>query len=113
MVTTKEKKISNIRPSVAGMVENVIGCKWSMQVLALVESGVCRPGAMERAVDGLTAKVLNERLSKLMRFGVLEKTVYPEVPPRVEYVLTPFGRRFCTLIEAVRRLQADLDREGV
>lgn len=109
MADKGKKNSGPARPSVAGMVENVIGCKWSMQVLALVESGVCRPGAMERAVDGLTAKVLNERLTKLMRFGVLAKTIYAEVPPRVEYALTPFGRRFCTLIEEVRRLQAEVD----
>jgi len=111
-VTNKEKKISNNRPSVAGMVEDVVGCKWSMHVLALVESGVRRPGAMERAVEGLSAKVLNERLAKLTRFGILTKTIYAEVPPRVEYDLTDFGRRFSNLIAEVKRLQAALDSRG-
>jgi DNA-binding HxlR family transcriptional regulator len=96
-------------PSVAAMVEDVVGCKWSMRVLALVESGISRPGAMERAVAGLSAKVLNERLSKLTRYGVLRKTVYPEVPPRVEYALTEFGQRFSAVLAEIRRLQALLD----
>jgi DNA-binding HxlR family transcriptional regulator len=96
-------------PSVARMVEDVIGCKWSMHVLMLVESGVRRPGAMERAVDGLTAKVLNERLSKLTRYGILRRTAYAEVPPRVEYELTEFGRRFSSIAAEIRRLQAMLD----
>jgi DNA-binding HxlR family transcriptional regulator len=94
------------------MVEDVIGCKWSLQVLALVASGVRRPGAMERATEGLSAKVLNERLAKLIRFGILRKTSFAEVPPRVEYELTDFGRRFITVIDDVRRLQATLDEEA-
>lgn len=110
MVRKAEQSPLSNRPSVAGMVEDVVGCKWSMTVLGLVAQGVQRPGAMERAVDGLSAKVLNERLRKLTRFGILEKMSYPEVPPRVEYRLTPFGREFSRLIAEVRRLQNVLDR---
>lgn len=91
------------------MVEDVVGCKWSLTVLKLVRDGVCRPGAMQKSVDGLTTKVLNERLRKLMRFGILDKTAYPEIPPRVEYRLTEFGRQFSALIDDVDRLQAWLD----
>jgi DNA-binding HxlR family transcriptional regulator len=93
------------------MVEDVVGCKWSMHVLVLVESGVRRPGAMERAVEGLTSKVLNERLAKLTRFGILRRTTYAEVPPRVEYELTDFGRRFSGIIADIKRLQATIDEE--
>ena len=96
------------------MVEDVLGCKWSLHVLALIEGGVRRPGAMERAVAGLSAKVLNERLVKLTRFGIVRRTTYAEVPPRVEYELTEFGRRFSGIIAEIRRLQesfdADVDR---
>jgi DNA-binding HxlR family transcriptional regulator len=93
---------------VAEMVENIVGCKWSLRVLALVRDGVNRPGAMEHAVDGLTAKVLNERLRKLARYGILDKTVYPESPPRVEYRLTDFGQRFSALLDSIEDLEASL-----
>jgi len=110
-MTDKDKKIAApARPSVAGMVENIVGCKWSLRVLALVREGVNRPGAMEHAVDGLTAKVLNERLKKLTRYGILDKTVYPESPPRVEYRLTDFGRRFSALLDEVEALERSFDR---
>jgi DNA-binding HxlR family transcriptional regulator len=91
---TKAKKI--LRPGVgaARMVEDIVGCKWSLTVLGLVAGGVSRPGAMQRRVAGLTAKVLNERLRKLQRYGIIERQVFAEVPPRVEYTLTAFGRRF-------------------
>lgn len=72
-------------PSVASMVESVIGCKWSLHVLVCVRNGINRPGAMEKAAPGLTAKVLSERLDKMIRFGILEKQTFAEVPPRVEY----------------------------
>lgn len=90
------------------MVESIIGCKWSLTVLSLVRKGVRRPGEMEHAIDGLSGKVLNERLAKLVRFGILEKESFPEVPPRVEYRLTDFGERFGKLIDEVDQLQAQL-----
>jgi DNA-binding HxlR family transcriptional regulator len=94
--------------SVHQMVESIIGCKWSLTVLSLVRKGVRRPGEMEHAIDGLSGKVLNERLTKLVRFGILEKESFAEVPPRVEYRLTPFGERFGKLIDEVDQLQSSL-----
>jgi len=106
----KDKKNTEpARPGVAEMMENIVGCKWSLRVLALVREGVNRPGAMEHAVEGLTAKVLNERLRKLTRYGILDKTVYPESPPRVEYRLTGFGRRFSALLDEIEALERSLD----
>jgi DNA-binding HxlR family transcriptional regulator len=96
--------------NVGRMVESIIGCKWSLAVLRLLRDGVRRPGAMRRRVDGLTTKVLNERLTKLVRFGIIEKRAFPEVPPRVEYHFTPFGRRFLAIIDAVEQVQEELDR---
>ncbi len=105
---SREKKIS-AAPPVAGMVENIVGCKWSMAVLGMVQQGIHRPGAMEHALPGLSKKVLNERLKKLVRFGILERQAYAEVPPRVEYRLSPFGRKFARLIRDIEALQRDLD----
>lgn len=90
------------------MVETVIGCKWSLTVIDLVRQGVNRPGAMERSVDGLTAKVLADCLRLLLRFGVLTKHSFPEVPPRVEYSFTPFGLKFIALLEGLDGLEEEL-----
>lgn len=94
-------------PDVADMLEGVLGCKWSLKVLAMVQQGVNRPGAMTRAAPGLSAKVLNERLRKLCRYGVLERTSFPELPPRVEYALTPFGRRFAQILDQIAALEME------
>lgn len=94
------------------MVEDIVGCKWSLAVLGLVRRGVTRPGAMEQATPGLSKKVLNERLRKLVRFGILERHAYPELPPRVEYRLTAFGQKFSGLMDEVERLERELREKG-
>jgi DNA-binding HxlR family transcriptional regulator len=96
------------------MVESVIGCKWSVRLLQLCAEGYRRPSAFLRACPGLSAKVMNERLRKMIRFGILQRTVFGEKPPvEVEYRLTPFGLRFMGLIDAVRRLQEAIDQGEV
>lgn len=94
------------------MVEDIVGCKWSLTVLDLVRRGVRRPGAMEHAVPGLTTKVLNERLRKLVRFGILDRTAFAEIPPRVEYDLTDFGERFVGVLEAIEALEGEFGGSG-
>ena len=90
------------------MVEDIVGCKWSMCVLDMAGRGIVRPGAMQRACQGLSAKVLNERLRKLVRFGLLERQAFAEIPPHVEYRLTPFGRRFSRILQQLRELKSEL-----
>ena len=86
------------------MIEDIVGCKWSLTILDLVSRGVLRPGAMQKQVTGLTTKVLNERLKKLVRFRILDRRVFAEVPPHVEYVLTAFGARFNAILREIAKL---------
>jgi len=96
------------------MVESIIGCKWSVRLLRLLADGCTRPSALLRACPGLSAKVMNERLRKLMRCGIAHRTVFGEKPPvEVDYALTPFGRRFMGILEEGRRLQDALDRGAI
>ena len=95
---------------VAEMVENIIGCKWSVQVLRIIADGYHRPSAIQRACPGLSAKVMNERLRKMLRYGIVQRSVQGEKPPlEVDYRLTEFGERFMRIIQEVRQLQDDLD----
>lgn len=95
---------------VATMVESIVGCKWSLRLLQHLADGCSRPSALLRTCSGLSAKVMNERLRKMLRFGILERTVLGEKPPvEVNYVLTPFGRRFVGILDEVRRLQEAVD----
>lgn len=96
-------------PDVAATVEAVFGCKWSLRILRLIRQGVCRPGAIERSLEGLTTKVQHHYFQRMVALGVLERVVFAEIPPRVEYRLTAFGERFLPILDSIDQLQAELD----
>ena len=105
----REKNLSfdktiNTQP-IAYIVEHTLGCKWMLKVLYSIRAGVNRPGAMTRAVDGLSTKVLNERLLDLVNFGIVNKISYPEIPPRVEYEFTEFGLKFIKILNTIDELE--------
>ena len=96
-------------PTVARMVEEIVGCKWSLAVLGRIRAGVTRPGAIRTSLAGLSTKVMNERLSKMLRFGILTRHSYDERRPRVEYSLTLLGRKVASILDQIETLQAELD----
>jgi DNA-binding HxlR family transcriptional regulator len=73
-----------------------IANKWTAMVITVLADGPLRFGDLRTALDGISGKVLTETLRDLERDGMLIRTAYAEIPPRVEYELTPLGR---TLIE--------------
>lgn len=84
--------------------EQVVGCKWSVSVLMAVEDGIDRPGSLERAIEGISTKILTERLRKLTGYGLLNKKKFNETPPRTVYSLTPKGRKLVRIIEKLHEL---------
>jgi DNA-binding HxlR family transcriptional regulator len=93
------------KPSVAYIVEHTFGCKWMFSILCLLRTGVNRPGILTRSVDGLSSKVLNKQLAKLVDFGIISKTIYPEIPPHVEYKFTEFGLHFIKILDTIDELE--------
>lgn len=69
-----------------------IGDTWSVLVLGALEQGPLRFSAVRDRVDGISQKMLTQTLRALERDGLVSRTVYPEIPPRVEYALTETGR---------------------
>jgi DNA-binding HxlR family transcriptional regulator len=110
MAKTLKKIVHKSPPPTARMIEDIVGCKWSLTVLDLVSQGIVRPGAMQKRVAGLTTKVLNERLKKLVRFKIVDRKVFAEVPPHVEYRLTPFGQRFGAVLREIAKLDDESPR---
>lgn len=92
--------------------EEVVGCKWSVSVLLAVKKGINRPGALERHIEGISAKVLSERLRKLTAYGLMHKESYPEVPPRTEYSLTKSGQKLIKIIEQIQDLDVEMDQKS-
>lgn len=90
------------------MLETIYGCKWSLTVYQLLAEGINRPGEMVRVVEGLTTKVLNECLKKNVQFGILQRIAYNEVPPRVEYQVTDFGKKFMRILDELEKLQNEI-----
>lgn len=111
---TNGKKIeaeSVYSPELTRIVREVVGCKWTLNILALIRAGVVRPGAIERRVEGLSTKVMNECLRMLVGYNIVERVAYPEVPPRVEYRLTEFGQQFNRILDAIAELDRTLSVE--
>ncbi|CAM3651464.1 winged helix-turn-helix transcriptional regulator [Rheinheimera salexigens] len=88
--------------------EEVVGCKWSVSVLRAIGEGVSRPGALERHIQGISTKVLSERLRKLTAYGLLDKQVYAEVPLRTEYELTTNGEKLVAIIAQIKQLDNEI-----
>ncbi|MGR3972434.1 winged helix-turn-helix transcriptional regulator [Shewanella sp. 1180_01] len=110
-MNNNEKIISRKSPPErsARMVETIYGCKWSLTVYQLLASGVQRPGEMVRCVEGLSTKVLNQCLKKNIEFGILDKVIYNELPPRVEYQVTEFDQKFLHILDELEKLQQEID----
>ena len=110
-MTDNEKKLSRVSAPerTARMVEAIYGCKWSLTVYRLLANGVNRPGEMVRSVDGLTTKVLNDCLRKNLDFRIINRVAFPEIPPRVEYEITAFGRKFIRILDQIENLQHEIE----
>src|SRR6187455_650549 len=76
----------------------LIGSKWSMLLLCVLRDGPTRSGELARRTGGISQKMLTQTLRELERHGIVHRRDYQEVPPRVEYSLTPLGRSLATLI---------------
>jgi DNA-binding HxlR family transcriptional regulator len=106
---TEVSKLESRRAEV--LLEDVIGCRWMISVLRAVAGGVRRPSALKRHIEGISAKVLNDRLQHLTQAGIFKRVHYPEIPPRVEYHFTSFGKKFRLVLKAFEQLQKELDRD--
>lgn len=81
---------------------DLIADKWAALVVGLLEDGPQRFVALQRQIGGISQKMLTQTLRELERDGLVQRTVYAEVPPRVEYALTPLGQTLCGPIAAIR-----------
>jgi DNA-binding HxlR family transcriptional regulator len=69
-----------------------IGDRWTVLIIGVLDAGPQRFGALATQVGGISQKMLTQTLRSLERDGFVTRTVYPQIPPRVEYELTPLGR---------------------
>ena len=84
-----------------------IGDKWSVYVIDALAAGTRRFSELRREVDGVSQRMLTVTLRGLERDGLIVRRVYPVIPPRVEYSLTPLGRSLLAIVEALVAWSAD------
>jgi DNA-binding HxlR family transcriptional regulator len=75
----------------------VLAEKWTLLVVAALVDGPMRTAELRRRVDGVSEKMLIQTLRKLESYRLVSRRSYPEIPPRVEYRLTPLGRSLARL----------------
>lgn len=92
------------RPNQCQLVNDIIslvGDKWSVLIIVLLGGGKKRFSDIKRSVDGISQKMLTVTLRGLERDGYVTRTVYPTIPPKVEYELTDLGRDLLVPIRAL------------
>ncbi|MBW4595750.1 MAG: helix-turn-helix transcriptional regulator [Brasilonema angustatum HA4187-MV1] len=79
----------------------VIGGRWKVLIIRELMDGVKRFGELQRALDGVTQKMLTQQLREMEEDGVIDRKVYPQIPPKVEYSLTPLGESLKPILYAM------------
>ena len=79
----------------------LIADKWRIPILHVLSPGPLRSGQLQKAMADVSPKVLTQTLRRMERDGLISRTLYPVVPPKVEYQLTPMGR---SLLGPLRQL---------
>ena len=80
---------------------DLIGDRWTSTVLFVISDGVKRYSELQRQIPDVTKKMLTQTLRSLERDGLVERTIYPVIPPKTEYRLTPLGLRLLEPIAAL------------
>jgi len=80
-----------------------IGGKWKPIILFLIEKGANRFGIMQRGIEGISKQMLTKQLRELEVDGILDRKIFAEIPPRVEYYLTDYGRSLLPVIESMKK----------
>ncbi|KGX91968.1 MarR family transcriptional regulator [Pontibacillus halophilus JSM 076056 = DSM 19796] len=81
---------------------DVIGGKWKPVILChLIDNGTKRTNELKRLIPNITQKMLTQQLRELEQDGIIERRIYNQVPPKVEYSLTDYGKSLETILSAL------------
>jgi DNA-binding HxlR family transcriptional regulator len=79
----------------------VIGGRWKVLIIRELITGVKRFGELQRSLPGITQKMLTQQLREMEEDGIIHREVYPQIPPKVEYSLTPLGETLKPILYAM------------
>lgn len=80
---------------------SLIDSKWKSCILDELRDVSMRPSELHKALPEATPRVLDMQLKELVEDGLVDKTIYPELPPRSEYFITPLGRSLLPILDAM------------
>jgi transcriptional regulator hxlR family len=97
MLTKEEMPACPVATTVA-----LIGSKWKLLIIRNLLARPWRFNELKKALEGISQKVLTDSLRSMEADGIITRTVYPEVPPRVEYALTELGKSLKPILDSMR-----------
>jgi DNA-binding HxlR family transcriptional regulator len=90
----------------------LIGSKWKLLILRNLLQRPWRFNELKSSLEGISHKVLTDSLRSMEADGIIIRTVYPEVPPRVEYALSPLGESMRPILEAMQAFGTEYQHRG-
>ncbi|HEY0653780.1 MAG TPA: helix-turn-helix domain-containing protein [Chryseosolibacter sp.] len=97
-----EASLGNVEKCPVTATMSIIGGKWKILILHLIHNNINRFGKMDMMLKEISKQMLTTQLRELEVDGIIERKIYPEIPPRVEYFLTPKGKSLLPIIELMR-----------
>ena len=79
----------------------VIGGKWKIIILYALQNGANRFGILQKTIPNISKQMLTTQLRELEKDKIISRTIFPEIPPRVEYDITPLGKTLFPIIGAM------------
>jgi DNA-binding HxlR family transcriptional regulator len=89
------------RPGCVAAALAILGNKWTALIVKELSEGCARFSALEHALPGISPRTLSQRLDEMQDCGLITKKAFAEVPPRVEYTLTPKGRDLLPILKSM------------
>ncbi|MGY6648538.1 winged helix-turn-helix transcriptional regulator [Wenyingzhuangia sp. IMCC45574] len=86
----------------------IIGGKWSLLLVKEIGLETKRFGEIKRLIPSISEKMLIQELKKLVRYGILERKAYPEIPPKVEYSLSKNGKKILPIIDQIKEFGVEV-----
>lgn len=88
----------------------MLGCKWKVLIIRELLTGTKRFGELKKAITGIIQKVLTSKLREMEELGLVERKIYPQIPPKVEYTLTDIGYSLRPVLESLKDWGKDYKR---
>jgi DNA-binding HxlR family transcriptional regulator len=93
-----ERKIPIDQNCGLDLIREVLYGKWKIHLIYYISRGIQRPSELQREIPEATRRVLNMQLNQLEQHELVTKKIYPQLPPKVEYSLTPFGESLLPVV---------------